>query len=133
MHLPSGRSYTSVAGLPLVSPPAQHATRQGVRHRAVAQNDSTIHNHVKDSFAEVMRVFVGRDVANLCGIENDDVRFHPWAEHAAIRKVCSIRGLRRRFAHGLFEREEMLVANVVSEDARERAVGAGVDGLAGGA
>src|SRR3954449_4238316 len=103
----------------LVSAPAEHPPGQRVRHRTVAQNQSTVDDHVEDAFAEVVRIFVRRHVPNLRGIEDHDIGLHAGTEYAAVAEVRAIGGLRRRFAHHLLEREEMLVANVMAEDARE--------------
>src|SRR4051794_33974655 len=93
---------------------SKHPTWQSIRHRAVVQNDSTINDDIEDAFAEMMRIFVGGDVADLCGIEDDHIRLHARTEHAAIGEVRAIGSLRCRLTHRLFEREEMLVAHVMA-------------------
>ena len=45
--------------------------------------------------------------------------------------MSAIGGLRSHFADGLFEREELFIANVMAEDAGKCAVRAGMGGGAG--
>ena len=59
--------------------------------------------NAEDAFAEVVRIFVCRHVANLRGIEDHDIRLHAGTEDAAFGEVRAIGGLGRRLPHGLFE------------------------------
>src|SRR5437764_2041377 len=106
--------------------PAQHAPGQLPGDLAVAQHRGPVDDDVADALGEVVRVFVRGDVADGPRIEDDDVRLLAGGEDAAVREAGARRSERRHLPHRLLQRKQMLVADVVAEDARKRAVRARV-------
>src|SRR3954465_8597566 len=112
----------------LITTSSNRPSRQRIPHRAVAQHDLAVHHDIDDPLPKLVRLLVRREIAHVRFVEHDDVCFHPRTQNAAIADADAIRGLRRHLAHRLFEREELLVAHVMSGHARGGAVRARMHG-----
>ena len=75
---------------------------------------------------ELVRLLEGGEVANGCGIEDDDVGPHALFEDAAIGEAHALSGQGAELADGILQSERVLLADILAQDAREGAVGARV-------
>src|SRR5712691_10173399 len=116
------------SSFPRPTPPPQHPPRECVRHPLFLQHWNPIDNHIDDAFAEVMRILVSCHVTNAGGIEYDDIRLHARPKEAAVGELRAVGCLRGHLAHRFLQSEELLIANVMTEDTWKRSVGAGVGG-----
>src|SRR5438128_2068521 len=105
---------------------SQNPPRQCAGDFPVSKHGRPVDDHVADSLRVMMGIFVGRNVANRLWIEDHHIGLHSGAEDAAITELPSRGGERCHLAHRFLQREEMFVADVMAEDARESAVGARV-------
>ncbi len=87
-----------------------------------AHHDLAVDYHEVDSLGILVRLGVGRRVANRARIENDDVGGEALAEDAAIGDPHSGGWTRGDAPDPLFERVEALIAHVAPEESREGAV-----------
>ena len=98
----------------------QRPARPLGRHRSVGQHATAVDEDVCDARRVVLRILERGDVANRRGVEDRDVGLQSRAQHAAVIQVHARRRLRRHLADGFLERQQMLVAHVVTQNPRKR-------------
>src|SRR5712692_7694028 len=108
--------------LPLPPPPAKCSSRQRIGHLFIPQHRHSVDDHIDHALAEVMWILVCCDITNASRIEDHDIRLHAWAQNATVAELRAVGRLRGHLANGLFEREQLFVADVMSQNARESSV-----------
>src|SRR5207249_10511304 len=116
----------SIATCPPIARSAQDLTGQRVRHFSARDHRHAVHEHVFHPRRKLMRVLERREILDLFRIEDDDVRPEAGLEHAAVGEAHARGGQRRELANRVLERERVLLADVLPQDAGERPVRPGV-------
>jgi len=100
----------------------------------MVEDELAVDEDIVHAFGELIGLGEGGVVDDFGGIENGDIGEEAGLEEAAAVEVLALRGQGSDFADGGFEREQMLAADVVAEEARHGAEGAWMGvGLVGGA
>src|SRR5207302_4321156 len=112
--------------LHLVTGTAEDSSRSRACHFALIYDGNAVDQHVVHSLGKLIGIAECGEVADRGGIEDGDVRPHPHAKHAAAFQAQPLRGKRGELANGIRQSELVLFADVLAQDARESAVGAGM-------
>src|SRR3984957_3548720 len=103
--------------------PPQHDARRRAGVRCVIDHKHAVDDDTGVRAARVVvRVGVGREVGEIVGVEDRDIGTPALREKAA---VAQLQRLRRRAGHLVdrrFERQQVLLADIAADDAREGAV-----------
>src|SRR5262245_21659386 len=62
----------------------------------------------------------GRDIPNRRRIEDGDIRDQPWPENRSVQQMDSCRRFRCHLSDRFFQRQQMLIADVVAQYAWKR-------------
>src|SRR5579862_3380236 len=112
------------SSLPTAAP--QCTAGGGSGELAVVVFNLAVHNRIVHAGRNQVRLGVRGVVDDRRGIEDDDVREFADRQSSAILKMLALCRERRHLADRGFERHEMFVAHVVTEEARHRAPGTGM-------
>ena len=94
----------------------------------VLQHLAAIHEDVLHADRVLMRLLERGAVRDRVRVEHDDVGEHAWPQEAARVELEVRRRQAADAAHRLGQRERLLLAHVLPEQAREVAIGPGVGG-----
>src|SRR5436309_11142402 len=103
-----------------VARPAQGSSGVRVRAALLVNFDLPVDQNVLDSFRVLVRLLERRAVAHRTRVEDGYVGERARAQNAPVAEAHTRRGHPGHLVHGLFEREQVLVANVAREYARVR-------------
>src|SRR5438270_105646 len=103
-----------------VARPAQRSSRVRVRAALFVNLDLPVDQNVLDSFRVLVRLLKRRAVAHRARVEDGYVCERARAQNSSVFESNSRRGHPGHLVHGLFEREQVLVADVAREYARVR-------------
>src|SRR5438270_13675397 len=103
-----------------VARPAQRSSRVRIRAALFVNLDLPVDQNVLDPFRILVRLLKRRAVAYRARVEDGYVCERARAQNAPVTKAHARRGHTRHLVHGLFEREQVLVADVAREYARVR-------------
>src|ERR1700685_2091926 len=117
-------NWTASSLLRHVSRAAQNSSRQCPRHFSLLNYRRSIHQDVIHSLRELIGIFEGRKVAHGGGIEDHYIGPHSGLEHATISQAQALRRKRRKFTNRILDRQRVILADILSQNARKRAVGA---------
>src|SRR5438132_10617440 len=106
-----------------VAPEAEEATVPLGRGLAVLDREAAVDDDVLDPDRVPMRIVVRRRIDDACGIEDDQVSASALTHDTPVIEAQPGRGERGHLAHGVGEREDLLVASVPAEHPREGPVG----------
>src|SRR6185295_11997066 len=98
----------------------QHPARAGPGVLAVVDRDHAVDDHDLDSDGILERLEVRRLVDHAVRVEDREVREGARLHHAAVLQADLLGVERRHLADGVFELEQVLLADVDAEHARER-------------
>src|SRR5581483_10243270 len=82
---------------------------------ALVENDAAVDDDRLDTHRILKRVREGGTVAYGCGIEDDEIGREPGLDETAIGEVQLCRREAGHLVHGLLERNDVLLANVLAE------------------
>src|SRR5437763_16093635 len=103
-----------------VARPAQRSSRVRVRAALFVNLDLPVDQNVLDSFRVLVRLLKRRAVAHRARVEDGYVCERARAQDASVAEAHTRRGHPGHLVHGLFEREQVFVADVAREYARVR-------------
>src|SRR5690242_17852942 len=86
----------------------------------------TVHVNRNDALRHLLRIFERAAVDDRIGIEEDKIRFRTGAQHAAIAEAEFLCRKARHPPDAFGERKQVLIARIMSEHARKRAVEPGM-------
>src|SRR2546422_8158498 len=124
----ASRPKVTLASTAVARPPESPA-RPGARDLALFQYHLSVDEHVFDSDGGLVRPLERRAIDHRRRIENRDVGVHARLHEATMSETDALGGERRHLPNRELEREQLEIARVVAQNARERAVGARVSGL----
>src|SRR6058998_1911074 len=110
---------------------AQHPATVFFREPPVVDGEFAVHDDVGEAFGEGEGLGEGGGVLNAGGVEDEHIGGHAGGDAAAVIEPQGVGGEGTHATNGAFKGEDLVLADILGEDAGEGAEGAGM-GAGGG-
>src|SRR5690606_9166084 len=113
--------------LSLVTRAVHALAGEGTGMRSVPQDRRAVDENVPDTGRELVRGGVGAVLPDRVRVEDDDVRLHAVSQQTPVSQSEAVGDRRAGLANGVFQRHPAQLTDVAPQNARIRAIRAGMD------